>query len=155
MLLESHPEWFWPFSFNTVDFQADHPFRFYYITKCCVFQWYIAVAKQINGLPLHIINGSHCISSSPRRMHLRWWYTPYGDDIHAKAWWYTKISGLDKKEVTFGRQMLLLFWLPLLDLNQRRGGKWSQRSAVKCSSLYYERLRCPIKSSGLRWSSIL
>ena len=33
MFLEPHPKWSWPFSFNTVDFQADHPFRFYYITN--------------------------------------------------------------------------------------------------------------------------
>ena len=39
-----------------------------------------------------------------------WWYTPYGDDIHAKAWWYTKPAAWIKKEVTFGRQKLLLFW---------------------------------------------
>ena len=28
-----------------------------------------------------------------------WWYTPHkcGNDIHAKAWWYTKPIGLNKK----------------------------------------------------------
>ena len=45
-----------------------------------------------------------------------WWYTPYGDDIHAKAWWYTKPAAWIKKEVTFGRQKLLLFWSRWQDL---------------------------------------
>ena len=34
----------------------------------------------------------------------------YGDDIHAGAWWYAKPAAWIKKEVTFGRQKLLLFW---------------------------------------------
>ena len=33
----------------------------------------------------------------------------YGDDMHAKAWRYTKPVGLNKKERTFGRQKFVLF----------------------------------------------
>ena len=43
----------------------------------------------------------------------------YGDDIHAKAWWYTKPAAWIKKEVTFGRQKLLLFWRRVRDSNPR------------------------------------
>ena len=41
----------------------------------------------------------------------------YGDDIHAGAWWYAKPAAWIKKEVTFGRQKLLLFWSGLRGSN--------------------------------------
>ena len=43
----------------------------------------------------------------------------YGDDIHADAWWYAKPAAWIKKEVTFGRQKLLLFWRRVRDSNPR------------------------------------
>ena len=53
--------------------------------------------KKINGLPLYIIKTEFCISSTRRVVyHQVAENTPsvmiyaYGDDIHAKAWWYTK-----------------------------------------------------------------
>ena len=44
------------------------------------------------------------------------------------------------------------WWLPLLDSNQRLGGRNMLLNEI---GLCYERLRCPTKSSGLRLSSIL
>ena len=46
---------------------------------------------------LHIIKTQFCISSSRQLYTLRVMIYAYGDDIHAKAWWYTKPVGLDKK----------------------------------------------------------
>ena len=65
--------------------------------------------KQINGLPLHIINAKHCISSTqsvvshqaavlctPVRGDIQpqrgWWYAP-----HYVRWWYTKPAAWIKK----------------------------------------------------------
>ena len=70
----------------------------------------------ISSIPqeLHIINTQCCISSSRRRVYARL----CRDDIPSQSdGWYTaplglmicQACGLDKKEVTFGRQKLLLF----------------------------------------------
>ena len=45
--------------------------------------------KQINGLPLHIINAKHCISST-----LRCCISSSRSIMHAGAWWYTAPKGL-------------------------------------------------------------
>ena len=68
----------------------------------------------ISSIPqeLHIINTQCCISSSRRGMHAdAWWDTaPKGLMIYTTAsWWYAKPAAWIKKEVTFGRQKLLLF----------------------------------------------
>ena len=64
---------------------------------------------------LYITNTQCCISSSRRRMHLRWWYTPCGDDIHAKAWWYTKPAAWIKKDKS---EDLSFLWWTITDSNR-------------------------------------
>ena len=54
----------------------------------------------------------------PQLCSLRLMICACGDDIHAGAWWYTKPAAWIKKEVTFGRQKLLLFWWTLPDSNR-------------------------------------
>ena len=55
----------------------------------------------------------YCIK--PQEYTLRAMRYTFGDDIHAGAWWYAKPAAWIKKE----RSMrFVLFWLPLLDLNQ-------------------------------------
>ena len=79
MLLESRPEWSWPFSFNTVDFQADHPFQFYYITnskhlqvsdKWCSYA-VIDDALRFTHAPKACITGEACITHAVRIMFRR------------------------------------------------------------------------------------
>ena len=68
----------------------------------------------IRNLLRYIINAKHCISSSRRRVYARL----CRDDIQPR--WGLMIyqaCGLDKKEVTFGRQKLLLFWSRVRESN--------------------------------------
>ena len=73
----------------------------------------------IRNVLRYIINTKCCISSSRRQCSLRLMICACGDDIHADAWWYTKPAAWIKKEVTFGRQKLLLFWRKERDSNPR------------------------------------
>ena len=58
---------------------------------------------------LHTITAEHCISSNRREIHSdEWWDAAQrADEIHAKAWWYTKPSVWIKNPRNFFRGFLV------------------------------------------------
>ena len=68
---------------------------------------------------LHIIKTKFCISSLRKWYNLRLMRCTFGDDIHAKAWWYTIAFAMDKKD--YGKHIIFhslfvckyLFWYNL------------------------------------------
>ena len=93
---------------------------------------------------LYIINAKHCISSSRRKIHANAWldtapkglmictalraamiYQAYGNPQSSlRSLRGTPTAAWIKKEVTFGRQKLLLFWWGMVDSDHR--SQWQQ-----------------------------
>ena len=79
----------------------------------------VAVYHQCEALYIII---AKAIQPSVDDMHLRWWYTPNGDDMPLLSQWINKKG-------TFGRQKFLFCWLREWDLNLTTFGLWARRAA--------------------------
>ena len=79
------------------------------------FLYGLELMYQITPKGVYIINAKHCISSRrnlvyhhcERGYSLRLMIYTFGDEIHAKAWWYTIAFAMDKK---FDKSKLVDFW---------------------------------------------
>ena len=121
MFFESNPKWSWPFSFHTVNFQTDH------LSLKTLYHTFANQSRR--SLVYHqflrnCISSATCCGISSTRsvvshqaaggfMHgyaVMIYHRKAMDDIQPRwGWWYAKPAAWIKKEVTFGRQKLLLF----------------------------------------------